>query len=502
MNKEINVLILEDLPSDAELAKREVKKAIKNPLFLVVETKDDYIDALIKFMPDLIVSDYQLPAFDGMSALNITKKMLPSTPFIVLTGSMNEDTAVECMRAGAVDYVIKEHMKRLGPAVLNALEQKEIKLEKYKAQQQIKLLSKSIEKSPVIIVITDPKGNIEYVNPKFSELTDYTIEEVLGKNMRLFKSGKQSVQFYEDMWQTILSGKDWKGEMHNKRKNGELYWESVAISSISNQKGEITQFIGIKEDITAKKQLFEELTVAKRKAEEGNRLKTEFLHNMSHEIRTPMNGIMGFSDLLTTPGLSDEKIAYYSSIIRNNSDQLLRIIDDILEISTLETKRISAINKPFCLNDVINEFFAIYNFKAKELKIPLHIKKTLHDNESQIISDESKLRKIITNLLDNAFKFTTDGFIELGYYLENSNLILYVKDTGLGISIENRERIFFRFSQENYTIAQSHGGLGLGLSIAKENAQILGGDIFVESEKGKGSIFLVSIPYKPFAPNQ
>jgi len=218
---------------------------------------------------------------------------------------------------------------------------------------------------------------------------------------------------------------------------------------------------------------------------------------MSHEIRTPMNGIIGFSELLVEPDITHEKRAYYSKIVQSSSYQLLKIIDDILEISTLETKQEKIHETDLCLNDLLMELFSIFNLKSKERNIPLYLKKELHDEVSYIISDVSKLNKILGNLLENAFKFTSEGFIEFGYYLEQPNLILYVKDTGIGVSPNNHETIFERFSQEHKEIAAKHGGLGLGLSICKENAKLLGGDIALESKKGEGATFRVSIPYKP-----
>jgi DNA-binding NtrC family response regulator len=179
------ILHVEDLKSDADLAEREISKVLNNYSLIVVETESDFITSLGKFNPHLVISDFMLPSFDGMRALKIVLEKSPDTPVIMLTGSMNEDTAVDCIKSGAADYVIKEHIKRLGAAILNALQQKEIKIEKKKALDHIKLLSKSIAKSAVGIVITDSSGNLEYVNPKFTEITGYTENEVYGKKYAL-----------------------------------------------------------------------------------------------------------------------------------------------------------------------------------------------------------------------------------------------------------------------------------------------------------------------------
>ena len=240
-----------------------------------------------------------------------------------------------------------------------------------------------------------------------------------------------------------------------------------------------------------------ELQEAKIRAEESSRLKTEFLNNMSHEVRTPMNGIIGFSEMLNKPDISEEERIQFTKIVQSSSYQLLRIIDDILEISTLETKQGKLDETEFCLNDLLKELFSIFKLVAEKQNIPLFLKEALPDSDSIIITDKTKLSKILSNIIENALRYTREGFIELGYYIESTNIVLYVKDTGVGISPQNLQLVFERFSQEDKELSREHGGLGLGLAISKESAQLLGGDITLESEKGRGSTFFISIPYKP-----
>ncbi|MCB8998924.1 MAG: PAS domain S-box protein [Bacteroidales bacterium] len=206
-----------------------------------------------------------------------------------------------------------------------------------KAEEKIKELSQAVEQSPASIVITNLKGEIEYTNPKFTEITGYSPDEALGKNPRILKSGETSRDEYEKLWSTIASGKDWRGTFHNIKKNGELYWESASISPIRNYEGKITHFLAVKEDITERIQKENELRAAKEKAEESDRLKSAFLANMSHEIRTPMNGILGFAELLNTPGLSLEKQQKYISVIEKSGNRMLNIINDIISISKIES---------------------------------------------------------------------------------------------------------------------------------------------------------------------
>ncbi len=252
---------------------------------------------------------------------------------------------------------------------------------------------------------------------------------------------------------------------------------------------------------------YDELAKAKKKAEESDSLKTEFINNMSHEIRTPMNAILGFSHLLNKKFSEDSQQKKFIEIIINSGKQLLRIIDDILEISKLGANQVEVKVTKVCLNNIIFDLFTIFELKSKDNNTPLQLKNKISDKASTIYSDAAKLNKILSNLLENAIKFTKTGYIVIGCKLieieDNKYIQIFVQDTGIGIDSANQKIIFKRFSQEDRSLARKAGGLGLGLSIAKENIELLGGEISLESEKGKGTIFYVQLPYKPvFSANE
>jgi signal transduction histidine kinase/CheY-like chemotaxis protein len=278
------------------------------------------------------------------------------------------------------------------------------------------------------------------------------------------------------------------------------YWDALAVG-INTMVDDLKISQEVKRENKKIKKLNVKLRKAKALAEENNRLKSAFISNLSHEIRTPMNGIIGFANLLNEPDITPEKYQNFVRIIINSSNQLLRIIDDILEISKLETKQIKVIEQEVNINDLMLELFNVFNLRTKEIKIPLYLKKTLQDEASIVLTDKSKLSKILSNLLENAMKFTSEGCIEFGYKMEDNNLVFFVTDTGVGISADKQEKIFERFAQVENRLSGNVSGLGLGLSIAKENAELLGGNIRLESEEGKGSAFFVSIPYHPVYTN-
>jgi signal transduction histidine kinase len=316
------------------------------------------------------------------------------------------------------------------------------------------------------------------------------------------QSGKQTSEFYEDLWKTILSGNGWHGEFQNKKKNGDYYWESAVISSIMNNQGDIAFFFAIKEDITEKKKIVEDLIKTKEKAEESDRLKSAFLSNISHEIRTPMNGILGFTDVFKDPDLSHKERQEYICIVENSITRLLNIINDIMVISKIETKPIQIFASEINVNEQIESVYTFFKPQIEQKGIQISFKNALPPKEAIIKTDREKIDVVLTNLVKNAVKFTQAGSIEFGYKKKGEYLEFFVKDTGVGIHQEQMEIIFERFRQGNESLTRYYEGIGLGLSISKAYVEMLGGKIWAESEVGKGSTFLFTIPYFKTHPSQ
>jgi PAS domain S-box-containing protein len=280
MKKSLKILIVEDIPTDAELLLREITRSGIKFMHRIVDTHEDYVFGILDFKPDIILSDYSLPSFDGMHALMIRQEIAPLIPFILVTGSINRETAVELMKAGADDYVIKEHISRIGSAILTSLEKKEIIRARNKAEEELKILSRAIEQSPVSIMLTNTRGEIKYVNPKFTELTGYPPREVLGKKPGILQSGFASMEEYRELWSSISAGHEWRGEFRNKKKNGEIYFESALISPVMDEEGKISHFLAIKEDITEKKNMLADLVNAKDKAVSNEKRFRSLFENM------------------------------------------------------------------------------------------------------------------------------------------------------------------------------------------------------------------------------
>lgn len=362
-----------------------------------------------------------------------------------------------------------------------------------KAEEETKKLTLAVEQSPASVVITDINGNIEYVNEAFCKITGYNKEEVIGKNPRILKSGYHDKAFYEDLWGTILSGQIWRGEIRNKRKDGELFWESARISAITNTKGETIHFLAVKEDITIKKQMIEELIAAKEAAEKANKLKDTFIANISHEIRTPLNGILGLTTIIkeTFEKYITEEYMHLFAGIDKSSNRLIRTVDMILNYSRIHSGEFPIKPKKLNLSTMCQNAFEEFSLRAKSKSLEFSFLNNIGNVE--IVADEFCVSQSISNLIDNAIKYTNQGFIKISLSKnEKEEVIMDVQDSGIGISEEFLTNIFEPYRQEQIGRGRAYEGVGLGLSLVKKLLSLNNFSISVISTKNVGSTFSIN----------
>ena len=306
-------------------------------------------------------------------------------------------------------------------------------------------------------------GSIEYVNGKFTRLTGYARDEVIGRNPRLLKSGVQGPEVYRDLWKTICEGREWRGELCNRKKNGELYWELAAISAVHGADGAIAHFLGIKEDITDRKGMEELLRQATAVAEAANRAKSRFLADMSHELRTPLNSILGFGQLMElqgAEGLSDKQREYLRWI-REGGEHLLDMVNDVLDLSKVEAGKVdlekSDIDPALLVRRVLT---TVRTLAAKK---HLRIEMAIPDGLGVLDADEVRIKQVLYNLLSNAIKFTPSGKrIGVEARSEAGTLSLRVWDEGVGIPAGDLPRIFEPYTQSRSSKSGEGTGLGPG----------------------------------------
>ncbi len=435
---------------------------------------------------DRVHPDYRKIVLRRIVRLNTDRKPVESMEYKIF-GQNGEEFWVES-KGEAIDYNGKSGGLLFMRDITSRKEAEDA------AERQLKLLSRSVEQSPVSIVITDIQGKIEYVNPVFETTSGYTMDEIRGKSLKMLKSGFHSMDFYQDLWNTILSGKDWRGEFRNKKKCGEYYWNHAVISPIQNSRGEVTNFVSVMEDITESKKMVEQLLEAKEKAEESNRLKTAFLANISHEIRTPMNGIMGFAEILKDPGLSRKNQLKFYDVIENSGKRMLDTVNDLIDISKIETGQVKVHLSETDIRDQLENLYHFFLPEIRKKGLEMGLKNGVPDNFSIVNTDRAKLNSILTNLIKNAVKFTDRGQIDFGCNKKENCLEFFVTDTGIGVPKNKQAAIFNRFEQADIEDFRAFQGVGLGLSLSKSYVEMLGGNIWLESDEGQGSTFRFTIP--------
>jgi PAS domain S-box-containing protein len=635
------LLIIEDSPPDAELTVATLKRAGYSLSFDVVDTPEAFQARLTQTDYDIILSDHNLISWTGIDALELLQKSGKDIPLVVLTATLGDEAAVDYVKRGAADYILKHRLDRLPVAVGRALQEKahregasrlqeqilagkreweltfdtvpdpvfvldeecrvqranraasdtlglpfpkligqlcyellhglaesrsdcpherlrhsgqnergeveEARLGKVfdmtstplrdpsgvlrgsvvvlrditdrkKAEAQLHLQVSALESAANSIAITDLKGAITWVNPAFSRLTGYTLQESLGKNPRFLKSGVQPPALYKQMWETILAGQMWHGELTNRHKDGTLFEEEMTITPVQDAGGKISHFIAIKQDITARRRAEDEirklneeleqrvqertaaleranqeLDTRRREAERASGFKDQFLSTMSHELRTPLNAVLGFSELLADEhyGPLNERQQRYVNHIHSGGKHLLRLINDVLDLSKIEAGRmelaIESVPMESTFEDVLTDLRPLADKKSQTFSV--HCAPAL-----TVRADAMRLKQVLMNLVGNAIKFTPEGGrISLQARPENGAVRIEVRDSGPGILPEEQKRIFEAFVRLQKP-GKSSEGTGLGLAITQRLVELHGGNLGLESETGEGSCFYFQLP--------
>lgn len=385
-----------------------------------------------------------------------------------------------------------------------------------KAEEQITLLSYAIDQSPVSVVLTDSNGMIEYVNKRFTENTGYSPEEVIGKTPYDYQNDNSLRDEMHKLFDVIIKGKEWQGEIQNRHKNGQRFWESMLVSPVK-EKNKTTHFLEVSEDITARKeaefalrqlnqeledrvnQRTAELHAANVSLEKASKLKDEFLASMSHELRTPLTGVLGLSEALQKGvyGPINEKQTNILYTIEEGGRHLLTLINDILDLSKIEAGK--SVLQPSIIN--VDDLCQASLRMVKQIAASKHQRVVFNQDPQNLVmyADPRRLKQILVNLLGNAVKFTPENG-ELGLDVtgdETTDTVRFVVwDKGIGIAPEDMDRLFQPFVQLDSSLSKSYAGTGLGLSLVQNLTQLHNGTVEVASTPGQGSRFKVTIPWK------
>jgi PAS domain S-box-containing protein len=495
----LSIIVIEDFKPDVELIRHELAKNKISYTLRQVDNRHDFLEELKKETPDLVLSDFKLPQYDGLSAISDLKEKAPDIPIIICTGTLDEETAAETIKSGAWDYVVKERLYRLPTAIQHALKLKEEIAQKKKATKALHETEDAYEtlrsNVPIALYRATVKGDLLYANPALLTMFGYpSLEEIQKIPMKdlYVDPENRNILMTQLMKEKVIKN----FEVAFNRKDGTTFWGSVNAQAIFDEEGEHLFQDGIIVDITELKKTTEALIQAKEKAEESDHLKTAFLANMSHEIRTPLNAILGFSDLLNEPYYTKEEMERFVELIHKNGHSLLNIINDILDIAKIEAGVIQLFPESYPVENMVNELFESFSkpkFPESQDQIAFDLK-TPQDPDLLITTDQNRLKQILTNLLSNAFKFTEEGSVTLSYQTDEDHITFVVSDTGMGIPEEQLDIIFNRFRQLDDSHTRERGGTGLGLTIAKNLVEKLHGSIWVESALYEGSSFYVRLP--------
>ncbi|MCX6269814.1 MAG: response regulator [Bacteroidetes bacterium] len=497
MSTSLHVLLIEDNEYDAELIIRQLTKAEYLVDFEHIQTENELIDALERRPWDVIICDYSMPRFSAPDALRVLQQTRLDIPFIVISGTIGEETAVEVMRMGAQDYLMKENLTRLGMTIKRELADAQVRRKQYEGEKALfesetkfrTIFEKSIDAIGISL------GGIQVlVNSAFLKLFGYTNhDELTGLPVINLIAPAEREKVSEYLRQRP-SNPDLPSDYETRgfRKDGTEFEMEVRVS-LFDLDGNLYSLVII-HDITERKQVETELITAKEKAEEADKLKSNLMMNMSHEFRTPMNAILGFSSIIVSECV-EEKIRNMADKILISGDRLMKTLNDILSLTQLQSGYEILKPEEINLTSEITGIIQRWEPAGGKKKLRLEFQA---DQEITAIIDEKLFNKAMDEIIGNAVKFTEYGgitiWLSIDGEIDNQYVRVHIKDTGIGISSDNHHLIFESFRQVSAGYSRRYEGSGLGLTLAKKIIGLMKGEILLESELGKGSEFIIRLP--------
>ena len=491
----LRLLMIEDSLEDAELILLHLRTQGLDCTCVRVDSMEAFLAQMKAAAWDLVLSDFSLPDTDGMAVLERVRQLEPDLPFILMSGVLDEGAAVEAMRKGANDFLLKGNLARLVPAIIREMKDSELRRKQRAFEEELRLLHTAIGQTPDMVVITDPKGLILYGNAAAEGITGYAREEMVGQNPRIFKSDQHDAAFYQSMWDVLLRGETWKGHLVNKRKDGDLWDAEAVISPVFSRQGELQNYLCTARDITLERQLQGFL-------EQSQRLETigTLTSGIAHDFNNILMPLMGHAELGLARAPGDPRIRHDLEVIQTSANRARDLIAQILTFS----RKGSGEEVPIDIQNLISESMKLLRATVPP-SIGFEVDLDAHGNFVKI--DPTKLHQIVLNLCINAGHAMRGMAGRLTVRLkslhlpdtacimnislqEGEYLCLEVADTGRGISPEHLDKIFLPF----FTTKPPREGTGLGLSVTHGIVSAAKGGMQVNSQPGVGTSFKVFLP--------
>jgi signal transduction histidine kinase len=504
INNAIKLLVVDDDEVDRLQLKRALKGAGLDYELTECDALDSRTEALLSSSFDCIFLDYLLPGNNGLLLLKKIRDMGVKTPVVIITSQGNERVAVELMKAGASDYVVKNNINGqvIGQVLRNMLKMGAVEREREAALLALRVSESRLAEAQRIAKI----GNWELISDSNTLFWSHEVYRLFAVEPAAFQPTVQALLNFIAPGNRPLLQNTLKNAEKNKPFNIDLELMESSLVRYVNMQGHALEIdnnssgkiVGTIQDVTERKLAEEELMKARQVAEQSMKTREIFLANMSHEIRTPMNAILGFTRLLYKTTLDEEQKSFLNAI-HFSGENLLVVINDILDLTKIQSGKLTIEKIAFNLPELIREIGAVMEPKAREknLQFTYHIG---NDVPAYIFGDAVRLNQILTNLISNATKFTAAGSVHVEVKAGAHNgeafpLTIAVKDTGIGIPEDKQSKVFESFEQASTDTTRKYGGTGLGLSIVKALAELQDGSIDLYSSPGAGSTFTVTIPY-------